>query len=872
MNERDPPKVKLLTSSEEFQDLSNVLKSYIDCVFERVEECSKFITFMNPEGLLEPSTSPIKVLESGMRKDLWKNFEGQETLIRILMAAMANIKYGTEEMANSRTFQTVKKKTTQAEMDFKRRLVLWNFYQGSEEYIGELEPGSVFYNILHKYITKYYELPDTADEVALYLRLLNGTHLHPLSSTLERFMSSVIDRSTNRLRMMRCVICVGKILRMLGAYSTPFYRSVDSIWYVQDRYFNRYVEFLPHEALTKDDRGRSVDEIVLLCVELIMQDFSQLAVQDAGPWEDTTMPDDDLCFMNRRVMHCIGLLEYALSKSPYNIQIKTRLIELYMSCYAVLPAEKLYKSLQLSPAEVRTRGFIAYRIWNDIGIYNDELHDLCSLVLKQNEIKLEEMLNEYTEQYFALNTPKMIEIEVKRKELQQSYFLVICKFSIAVSKFYKKVCHSNSTALKTLRENLHIINTCAYLDDIINFTVPVDLKALFVCGVVPLTKLKTEGIMHNRMEIEMEGDYYQKSEKLKRIFGKYTNSDEVQIKALTLKLLLNISENSQDAIELDLKELNYLYDKADLLAKNLSETTFKRAYVQQEESKLSTKEGSRRINLENRAIGEYIYSGEFSSRKALLDHLHLLKSSCAKFNLLLFEGSYRLMHGHIGKEEDESPSRLAHREGIEGELLDRLTTWDHIAKHIEVLGYLYSDIVGLIVPRENYLMSLRLKDNLNPEDAFEAKHEEFNPPLHPDMLQPVIDFIQGPVIYALTVQSLWLKLIPSESAKANPRQKIREDQQLEQVRNAMRGFFTTIYSSIPEMQRYLSSQVPLSYAAKHWATLSSNESFIQRSLQGEIGPALFETAVQQIIESHTHLIRMAVQQVIACNRITRSFA
>jgi hypothetical protein len=856
-------------SSEASADLSTALTHYINCVFERIEECSNSTTSMNPEGLLEPSTVPIKVLESGVRKELWRSFDGQETLVKFLMAVLANIKYGTEEMASSRNFQLVKKKATQAEMDFKRRLVLWNFYQGSEEYVGELEPGSIFYNILHKYVTKYYELPDVAEEISVYLHLLNGSHVAPLSSNLERFMSSVIDRSTNRLRMMRCVICVGKVLRMLGAYSTPFYRNVDQVWMVYERYFYRYVEFLPHEALTKTDKGRSVDEIVLLCVELIMQDFSKLTVNDAGLWDDSPMPDEDVCFMNRRVVHCIGLLEFALSKSPYNIQIKTKLIELYLSCYATLPAEKLYKSLQLSAGDLMTRGFIGYSVWNECGFFNEEMHELCSAVLKQHEYRQETLLRDYTEQYFALNTPRVIEIEAERKALQQSYFLVLCKFSIAVSKFYKKACHANSSALKTLRENLSIINTCAFLDKIEHYTVPVDLDVLFVCGTVPLTKLNSNAIMHNHMEISLDGNYYRKEARLKTVFGKYSNSEEVQVKALALKLLLDISENSGEAIELDLKELNYLYDKADLLQKNLNETAFKRALLQQEETKLSVKEASKRLQGEHKNIGDYIYSGEFSSLRAVLDHLKLLKSYCAKFNLLLFEGSYRLMHGHVGKEEDEAPPRAIGN--IEFELLDRLTTWDHIAKHIEVLGYLFNDIVGLIVPRENYLMSLRLKDNMNPEDAFEAKHEDFNPPLHSDMIQPIWEFVQGPIIYALTVQSLWAKQLPSESTKPQPKLKVKEDHQLEGVRTAMRGFFSTIYASLPELQRYLTNQLPLSYAASQWSALTANETFKHRSLQSEIGFGMFESAAQQIIESHTSLLRALIQQVIACNRIVKSF-
>jgi hypothetical protein len=31
------------------------------------------------------------------------------------------------------------------------------------------------------------------------------------------------------------------------------------------------------------------------------------------------MPDEDVCLVNSRVMLCIGLLEFALSRSPYNI-------------------------------------------------------------------------------------------------------------------------------------------------------------------------------------------------------------------------------------------------------------------------------------------------------------------------------------------------------------------------------------------------------------------------------------------------------------------------------------------------------------------------------------------------------------------------
>jgi hypothetical protein len=110
-----------------------------------------------------------------------------------------------------------------AELEFKRRLIYWNFSQGSEEYRSENETGGVFFNLIMNYITSYYDILSTADELVPFLKMLNHTHLAPIQARFQAFTEKMSEMSTNKTRFMKALLTCHKVLKIIGGYGMKHY-------------------------------------------------------------------------------------------------------------------------------------------------------------------------------------------------------------------------------------------------------------------------------------------------------------------------------------------------------------------------------------------------------------------------------------------------------------------------------------------------------------------------------------------------------------------------------------------------------------------------------------------------------------------------
>lgn len=114
-------------------------------------------------------------------------------------------------------------------MEFKRRLIFWNFSQGIEEYKDDSELGGIFMALILRYVSLYYEIPSTSDEMIPYLYHLNQTQLPIFKDRIQLFLDKVLELNTNKIKCLKCVLCVVKILRLVGCYSPPFMKTITNI-------------------------------------------------------------------------------------------------------------------------------------------------------------------------------------------------------------------------------------------------------------------------------------------------------------------------------------------------------------------------------------------------------------------------------------------------------------------------------------------------------------------------------------------------------------------------------------------------------------------------------------------------------------------
>jgi len=87
-----------------------------------------------------------------------------------------------------------------------------------------------------------------------------------------------------------------------------------------------------------------------------------------------------------KVFESIVLLEYAVDKSPYNYDIKLKLIALYKRLSAYAPTLEYYKDLDIKSIQHESVGWLLLSHFADCKIYSQEIDNMVSYGFKFHRI------------------------------------------------------------------------------------------------------------------------------------------------------------------------------------------------------------------------------------------------------------------------------------------------------------------------------------------------------------------------------------------------------------------------------------------------------------------------------------------------------
>ena len=87
-----------------------------------------------------------------------------------------------------------------------------------------------------------------------------------------------------------------------------------------------------------------------------------------------------------KIFESIVLLEYAVDKSPYNYDIKLKLIALYKRISAYAPALEYYKTLDIKSIQHESVGWLLLSHFADCKIYSQEIDNMVSYGFKFHRI------------------------------------------------------------------------------------------------------------------------------------------------------------------------------------------------------------------------------------------------------------------------------------------------------------------------------------------------------------------------------------------------------------------------------------------------------------------------------------------------------
>ena len=105
-----------------------LISQYFEIVFEIVAHSVHTESPFNPDGPLVPESYSVRVLDSGVRVDLFAPFQPGDTITHIIINSLASFKRSKDTIVIRDSFSSaVYRQSLIAELEYKRRLVYWGF-------------------------------------------------------------------------------------------------------------------------------------------------------------------------------------------------------------------------------------------------------------------------------------------------------------------------------------------------------------------------------------------------------------------------------------------------------------------------------------------------------------------------------------------------------------------------------------------------------------------------------------------------------------------------------------------------------------------------------------------------------------------------
>lgn len=878
------------------KDLWHITTIYIDSVFDFLQQCMAAPNKHNNFLPTDPTAYTLRVLDSGPRYNLWKAFNGNETIINIMVSALANIRF-TRELLVGRLpiVEEVRRQSYLAEMEFKKRIIYYNFAQGSEEYRSENDTGGIFYALVLKYVSKYFELPNCVDDLVPFLPLLNASQLVPFKEKLDEFMMKLNGTTSIRPKLMSMSLAYFKLLRIVGMYTPPLLKHVGQLWEVIKAIQKAYTEFSYNDENDEAGFTKPGDELILLLAEILTQkkfphiiSEAELQNSDFGRF---TFEDEKDSHFNMRIYTAICLLEIGLKRSPSNIHIKTALLNLYTKFYSVFNIDRLYNSLNLKGSDFEYRSYIILPHICNFRMFIKDLEIICRNVKEYHESFFYDLMPKLNVFYNKYDLKGVKKIYDNTAWIKKSYYKYLCDYLKVYVDFYKSIVQPGQMFARVLRDNLMKLNIFISTASIEYFSITADNTILYACGNIRVRSITQIKSKHSFATEELHQNPFEFRERAKgtNFYGQLGKVLNVKLEALCLRILMDITEKNLDSLDIQLREFNRVISQLGLMdrteiSKSFS-STITRTMTREHQS---IKEEARDARFEEPVEA---FTGNFASEEDFKKHQKFLQSYFWKVILMLFEGSFRLIYSNTVKldehrKQSKDPSRQASRNSRmfntfdrapEDDITDKLCNFQHIERHFVILNIMMRDITNSIIPKEDYLKKLQIglnKIHVPDDESKEIEDEEDSSTIetiYPGMLKVISDFLHGPVMYSILLFTTWINNLPEKlpTSQMVTRSMVNEQEALENTRSVIKDYIHNMYTMLTELYSYLEGQKNSSYLEKKAKDYMKHPVFKYYCTLGAEDPQFISKINQSIKKGHEQIINSILKTINYMKRIPR---
>ena len=850
--------LSLNLSDQTARDLWSVTLDYMDCIFEILKQCVEGTTRFNPQGPIDPNNYAIKAVDAGNKTNIWKPFVGNETAIGVLSTALANIKYTRDcVIGRGPLVDLIKRQSFLAEMEFKRRLILWNFNQGPEEYKDENEPGGIFMTLIMKYLTIYYEVPTTPEELIPFLYMVNVTQLLALRDKIILFQDKILEISTNKMKCLRSVLCFIKILRLIGCYSPPLVKTGSQLWETTAGLFKKYLEYCDVEPAPKKGEGKIVDELLLIAVEVLLQD-KYLSRGDGEPVDTGLEIDSDLFpSLSCRILYAQTILNYGIDKSPYNNQLKLTLMWVHSFNKNIFCIEKLYETLELKPQLIHRQSWIYFNLLAEGPVHLRKLETLCKSFRSYYKNAHYEMLPYITKAYSKQSIEEIKNLYIQKTQASKSFYQVLVQHEFLMLNVFKVINFPGQGFSKALRDNLNIISSEINLSSIKHYYLSADPLVIYECGVL---KIKTSRDIKSKFPYDpksiSEDPFRHRKHPEIDCYIKYKNIKWIRIEALRFKLILDVVERNTDDLENELGLFHNELNGLGLLTKPALKKYAGLKPVSRDPAAI--KEAVQVVREQNKA-SEVPFTGKFANEPDFNEHQKHMQGYCWKYQLMLFEGAFRLINAHPQNDEASKDPKEP-----EYEFTFLLTSYPHVIRHFEILNLMLKDMETLLIPREDYLKNLKLglsKINTSLDEDQKVEEEEEDLSCHPGMLGVIRDFLVGPMATSLMLGCSLAALAPNKQIHPEDYNHVLT------LKKIIQDFNLMLSSMLSNIREYLEIQLKSSFYENLARLHAASKEF--KMFTASIHPSFAEKTIGNISKNHLEEVKALMELVRILSEVPR---
>jgi len=376
-----------------------------DCYVGYVEFCVELakntefrVEDLDCEQLSELFRSPQEALESG----------------KLLQECYSNLKYSKKAIAGQTvTVRNLKRTCSLAELEFIKALIQKKVNLNLTEKLKSK---------LVKYLSKYYDIPSTVEDLKVYILLLNSEETKALLQGLE---SMNLD-SVESLDEIRRVVTYWKLKYRLGLLED---------WEDFKRVLKVYTDSLKVEAEPKKGEHKVGDPLVLIASGYLSRksDFKNL------DW---------------KAVASLALLDLGVNNSPFNYFEKLELISLYKAAGFLKPVLALYSTLDIKSVQHETLGFLVFDQLNEFRLWKTELLEECNSVENFQRYSALDLADSTQKAFTHHNILQVYDFYLFKDKVQNSYLSELAFLSKLFLRIYKDVKNETWEALKNSLKDL----------------------------------------------------------------------------------------------------------------------------------------------------------------------------------------------------------------------------------------------------------------------------------------------------------------------------------------------------------------------------------------------------------------------------------